>query len=219
MGKIVSSAGHRTGRDRLPPPDAFSLYAPGGAAGAGRKYLNRDERQRVIEAAALLDRRAALFVLTLAWSGARISEILALTPRSFQIEQSLISIVTLKRRCWRVREIPIPPELMQALSEEFGLIAAQRDLDAGNVRLWPMSRTTAWRIVKRVMESAGVSGRSACPRGLRHAFGVGTLQAGVPITLLQRWLGHSRLSTTAIYATAAGPEEVAFASRFWAWAS
>ena len=220
MGKIVSSVGRRSpsGRDRSPPPDALSLYAAGGTVGAGRKYLNRDERQRVIAAAARLERRAALFVLTLAWSGARISEILALTPRSFQIEQSLISIVTLKRRCWRVREVPIPPDLMKAIAEEFGLDAAQRDLGSGNVRVWPMSRTTAWRTVKRVMDSAGISGRSACPRGLRHAFGVGTLQAGVPITLLQRWLGHSRLSATAIYATAAGPEEVALASLFWKWA-
>jgi hypothetical protein len=55
--------------------------------------------------------------------------------------------------------------------------------------------------------------------GLRHTFGVGTVQAGVPITLVQRWLGHSRLTTTAIYAAAVGPEELEFASRFWSWCS
>jgi integrase/recombinase XerD len=62
-------------------------------------------------------------------------------------------------------------------------------------------------------------GRPACPRRLRHGFGVGTLQAGVPLNLLQRWLGHARISTSAIYADASGPEEQAFAARFWATAS
>jgi integrase/recombinase XerD len=76
--------------------------------------------------------------------------------------------------------------------------------------------TVAWRLVKRLMASAEVEGRQACPRGLRHAFGVGTLQAGVPIDLTQRWLGHARLCTTAIYAAACGPEEIAIAGKFWA---
>jgi hypothetical protein len=54
-----------------------------------------------------------------------------------------------------------------------------------------------------------------CSRGLRHAFGIGTLQSGVPLNITKRWLGHARLSTTAIYADAVGAEEVGFAERFW----
>lgn len=216
MGKIVSpTASQHLSAVHRPSSDVMSLYASGSCAAAERKYLNREERQRVLSAMTKLDARRALFALTLAWSGARVSEVLALTPRSFQIEHSVISIVTLKRRRWSVREIPIPPELMQALDREFSLQAGQQDQRVRDGRLWPMSRVTAWRFVKGVMSTAGVFGRAACPRGLRHAFGVGTLQAGVPITLLQRWLGHAKLSTTAIYATASGPEERAMAKRFW----
>ena len=87
--------------------------------------------------------------------------------------------------------------------------------DAGNARLRRLCRVRAWRIVTCVMIVAGVSGRAACPRGLRHGLGVGTLHAGVPVTLVQRWLGHARLSTTAIYAEVSGPEEYAFAERYW----
>ncbi len=65
------------------------------------------------------------------------------------------------------------------------------------------------------MRLAHVSGRRASPRGLRHSLGVNALQAGVPLHLIQRWLGHSRLSTTAIYADVVGPEELSFAARFW----
>jgi hypothetical protein len=44
---------------------------------------------------------------------------------------------------------------------------------------------------------------------------VGGAQAGIPVTLLQRWLGHARLTTTAIYLEVSGPEERAIAARFW----
>jgi len=50
---------------------------------------------------------------------------------------------------------------------------------------------------------------------MRHAFGVGSLQSGVPLSLLKRWLGHARLSTTEIYADVIGAEEIGFAERFW----
>jgi hypothetical protein len=33
--------------------------------------------------------------------------------------------------------------------------------------------------------------------------------------MVQKWMGHARLSTTAIYADASGPDEAAFAERFW----
>ena len=161
-----------------------------------------------------LDPAYALFALVLAWAGARVSEVLALTPSSFQIDSSIVTIVTLKRRKHSIREIPLPPGLMQSLNRFFRLQRLQREDNAPG-RLWTFCRMTAWRIVKRVMRLARVVGPQACPRGLRHGFGVGSLQAGVPVTLVQRWMGHARLSTTSIYLNVCGPEEIAFARHFW----
>lgn len=48
-----------------------------------------------------------------------------------------------------------------------------------------------------------------------HGFGVNAVQSGVPLSLVQKWLGHAQLSTTAIYANAIGPEEYAIAERMW----
>ena len=215
MGKNVSQADSRLIDVQSASSRVMSLYAVGSGAVAERKYLNLDERHRVLAAASTLAARPALFALTLAWTGARVSEVLGLMPCSFQVDQSLVSIVTLKRRRWCVREVPLPPDLMRALDREFSLQVAQKDRQHGDLRLWPMNRVTAWRHIKRVMKDAGISGRPACPRGLRHAFGVGTVQAGVPITLLQKWMGHARLSTTGIYAAVSGPEEIALAKKFW----
>ena len=185
-----------------------SLYAPDG----GRKYLNRHERDRVLAAAARLPREKELFVLTLAWTGARVSEVLALTRSSFQVERGLVAVRTLKRRKHHVREIPLPSGLLRTLDEHFVVAAASR---LAGRRLWPWHRSTAWRIVKRVMDEAAIIGRPAAPRGFRHGFGVEALRSGVPLNLVQRWLGHASLATTAIYADASGPEERGFAERLW----
>jgi len=191
--------------------EGTSLYAADGS----RKYLNRAERERALAAAESLDPDEALFALALAWTGARVSEVLALTPQSFQMESGVVAISTLKRRRLSVREVPVPTSLMEALDSHFGLRAAQLDPTSSRKRLWPWHRVTAWRVVKDIMQRGGVTGRPACPRGFRHGFGVGTLQSGVPINLVQRWLGHAKISTTAIYAGACGPEEREIAGRFW----
>ncbi len=53
------------------------------------------------------------------------------------------------------------------------------------------------------------------PKGLRHGFGVAAVQAGIPLNMVQKWLGHAQLSTTAIYADAVGAEEQDIAARMW----
>ena len=191
--------------------ESLSLYTPRGE----RKYINHDERQRVLAVMQRLERERALFSLLLTWTGGRVSEVLAVRANSFQVERNLISLRTLKRRRPHVREVPIAPGLMSAIDRHFGLNELQREPETANRRLWSFSRVTAWRFVKGAMLEAGVVGRPACPRGLRHAFGVGTLQALVPLNMVQKWMGHARISTTAIYADASGDEEAAFAARFW----
>ncbi len=191
--------------------DCLSLYSANGA----RKYLNSTERNRALVASTLLSTEKAAFLLTLAWTGARVSEVLALTPVSFQVERDVVAIRTLKRRRHSVREVPVPSELMKRLNEDYQLERALHDPDLAVRRLWPWCRQTGWRIVKYAMSCAQLHGIAATPRGLRHSFGVGTIQAGIPITITQRWLGHSRLSSTAIYTDVCGHEEQALAKRFF----
>jgi len=62
---------------------------------------------------------------------------------------------------------------------------------------------------------AGIAGPQASPKGLRHGFGVAAVQAGIPLNMVQKWLGHAQLSTTAIYADAVGAEEQEIAERMW----
>jgi integrase/recombinase XerD len=187
---------------------AGSLFGQSG----NRKYLNASERRRFFESAQRLPPPERLFCEVLAWSGARISEVLALTPASIDIESGTASIETLKRR---KRQGPLPSGGLNELDREFHLREAQRDPDRANERIWRWSRTTAWRRVKEVMAAAGISGMRAMPKGLRHGFGVTAFQSNVPPHLVQRWLGRALLRTTGIYGDLIGPEEHAFAERMW----
>ena len=54
------------------------------------------------------------------------------------------------------------------------------------------------------MADAGVEGPQACPKGLRHGFGIAAA------------LGHANLQTTAIYTTATDLEARSFLARMWA---
>jgi site-specific recombinase XerD len=58
-------------------------------------------------------------------------------------------------------------------------------------------------------------GVPASPIGLRHGFGVAAVTVGIPLNLVQKWLGHAQLSTTAVYANAVGAEEKDIARRMW----
>lgn len=182
-----------------------SLYAADGR----RKYLNLDERRAFLKAAAQQDHATRTLCLTLAYTGCRISEVLSLSLSSVQPVANLIAIRSLKKRGKVVvREIPVPSQLVSALLRG-------RKHDCPDRPLWSFGRTLAWRRVKDVMAKAGISGLQASPRGLRHGFAVSAVLSGVPLTLVQKWLGHASLTTTAIYADVVGPEERAMASRMW----
>jgi site-specific recombinase XerD len=142
--------------------------------------------------------------------------VLAFTPQRIDFAAGIVVIESLKKRRRGIfRAVPVPAALLEELNHIHCIRAAQLDSQQSVARIWTWCRTTAWHHVKTCMEEAGITGRHTTPRGLRHSFGVCVLQSGVPINLVKKWLGHSRLTTTEIYADAVGAEEQAIATRFW----
>jgi integrase len=188
---------------------AGSLYTTAGQ----RKYLTAAERSRFVNAA-LSCRRAELraLCLTLVYTGCRISEALAITPKAIERQAGFIAIRSLKKRkrIVMIREVPVPIDLFQALEEA-------HEFNDRDTLLWPLSRTRAWQLVKHIMREAAVpEGPHMTPKGLRHSFGIHAIRSGVPLNLVQRWLGHASMTTTAIYLNALGEEEREIAARMWA---
>lgn len=173
-----------------------------------RKYLSSAERKRFLLAAEEAELAIQAFCMTMAYTGCRISEALALTFANLDIETGRIVIRTLKRRKRVYRAIPIPPALVAVLTE----LAAKRRVGK---RLWPWCRQTGWRKITAVMAHARIAGPHASPKGLRHGFGIAAAAANIPPGLIQRWMGHARLETTVLYQHVVGLEERAFAERLW----
>jgi integrase len=181
-----------------------------------RKYLTIDERWAFLEAAKTSAPKVYTFCATLAYTGARISEVLALNSSSVDFADKIIIIKCLKKRHSDVyRAVPVPVSLLRELDKTHSIQKSQAKQDGDGIRLWSWGRTTAWKHVKQAMAKAGLRGPHASPKGLRHSFGVISIQSQTPINMVRKWLGHSRISTTAIYADAVGEEERDIAKRFW----
>jgi integrase len=156
------------------------------------------------------------FCLTLAYTGARISEVLALVPLRIDTSANTIVIECLKKRRRGIyRAVPVPVDLLHRLNDTYGIENLRCNPELNQSRIWMWSRTTAWHRVKVIMRAAGIVEGPTTPKALRHAFGVGGTQAGVPLNLIQRWLGHADIQTTAIYTDVMGDEERILAERMW----
>lgn len=154
---------------------------------------------------------------TLAYTGCRLSEALALTAARVDLHDEVLIFESLKKRRRGIfRAVPVPPALLEILDDVHGVTASHGQQDRGvSSPLWDWSRTTAWRRVSEVMAAAEIDGIQACPKGLRHGFGVNAVTVKIPLNMTQRWLGHANLATTAIYANAVGAEEKQLAAAMW----
>ena len=184
-----------------------------------RLYLTPAEREAFLRTALGHDRSVRTLCSLLYDTGCRISEALHVTPRRVDVADQVIIVESLKKRRKGVyRAIPVPPSLLDTLDMVHGLTEIQRrgrrhELDQP---LWSWSRTTAWRRVVAVMQQADITaGPHRVPKGLRHGYAIHALNKGVPLNMVSKWMGHSILEITAIYANAVGEEQQAIAARMW----
>ncbi len=163
-----------------------------------RKYLTLEESLRFKEKAMQLKARDRTLCLLLLCSGVRVSEALFLKRSDLDLSAGEIIVRTLKQRSDKVyRRIPIPKFLAKEID---GLKRHPRH------RLWKLSRSMAWHIVKNVMLQAEIQGIHATCKGLRHSYGVRSVMLGVPVTTLQMLMGHKNIETTTIYLNIVGDE-------------
>ena len=172
----------------------------------GRKYLTAAERKRFLAAVRTHPKPAVqTLAQTLALTGCQVSEALAhpglrRRPRS-------------ERAPDRDAQAPESPLARRSRpgGPDYALELVHRLRRAqGSPR-----RARGNRQVDALMRTAGIEGPQACPRGLRHSYGVAAVTAGVTFPTIAAVLGHASLSTTAIYTTAIGAEARELVSRVW----
>ena len=171
----------------------------------GRKYLTQKERVAFFKGALRLEPYSASFCLTLLFTGCRISEAIHLKPEQLDPGESVVVIETLKQRKSGIfRAVPVPYQLLEFIPA----------WNPGE-RIWSFSRTTAYRLVRLVMEDISLHGPQACPKGLRHGFGVACVEKEIPLNKISKWMGHAKIESTGIYLNVVGEEERRLADRLW----
>ncbi|CAG8838882.1 16357_t:CDS:1, partial [Racocetra persica] len=84
------------------------------------------------------------------------------------------------------------------VSEEVIEELKKRNWQPENVRLYRRSTFHTWlQMIKREMKLD--KNMELAPHSLRRAFATYNAVNGVPLPIIQRLLGHSKISTTAIY--------------------
>jgi len=157
--------------------------------------LSRDEEGRLIRQAYKDHSEHGLLIKTLFQSGARVSEFVNVRLIDFFFDEQMLLID--KGKGGKSRYVPLLPELTQELRTHLG--------DRRTGYLFETNRHTAYsprrvqQIVKAVAERAKITKR-VYPHLLRHCVATTLLERGMPIDQIQKFLGHSKLETTQIYA-------------------
>ncbi len=145
-----------------------------------------------------------LIYLVLRFTGARVSEVLSATYEDIDFRNAEIKLITLKRHNPRkknqYRIIPMPANVVSEIATYIAQYPEQKE------KLFKIDRTVFYRVFKELCKKAGIPEDLSHPHVLRHTRAIELLKAGVPITIVQDLLGHSALTTTAVYLRISGQE-------------
>lgn len=193
-------------REGLATSDPAALVRPPTADRRLPKAISVDEVSRMMSAAgatgtplALRD-RALLEVLY--GTGARISEAVGLAVDDLDREAG---VVKLAGKGGKERLVPVGSYALDAVQAY--LVRARPVLAAGgvgtsrlflNARGGPLSRQSAWAVLRAVAGRARVSA-DVSPHTLRHSFATHLLDGGADVRVVQELLGHASVTTTQVY--------------------
>jgi integrase/recombinase XerD len=157
--------------------------------------LSRDEDHRLINQVYKEKGERGLLIKTLFQTGTRVSEFVNIKVEDFFLEEAMILIA--KAKGGKSRYVPILPELAQELRTYLG------DRTVGHLfetnRHQQYSPRRLQQIVKEIAERGKIKKR-VYPHVLRHSVATTLLERGMPIDQIQKFLGHSKLETTQVYA-------------------
>lgn len=173
------------------------------------KVLSREQIQRMIQLEK--KQRNQLILKILYFTGIRVDELTQLKVNSFQSSTNgLVMLVVGKGR--KVRSVHIPEHLKDNildyiidLSHEDYLFTNDRRVDFGIydstrplIDRPRLNHSQIFRIVKSAAKNASLDVQPS-PHWLRHTSATHAIEAGAPVHVVQRSLGHESVATTGRY--------------------
>jgi integrase len=153
--------------------------------------------------------RDHLILLCLYDLGCRVGELVTTRVSDIDFHNGFVRIQSSRTKTRHFRAARVGQTTLQAIKES---------IQPGQEWLFPgrssghLSTKTLLRTIDRLAEEAGIQEvsrrqklfrKKVTPHILRHSHVVNALMAGVPVPMIQKQVGHKRLSTTEIYASVA----------------
>jgi len=196
-------------REGLATDDASRDVKPPSLPRRLPKALEVDEVLRLLESVAgdgPLELRDRALLEFLYGTGSRISEAVGAAVDDLDLTAGA---VTLHGKGGRTRIVPVGGYASVALDAY--LVRARPLLMAAgkggpevfrNARGGPLSRQSAWSILRRAASAAGLpveGARAVSPHTLRHSYATHLLDGGADVRVVQELLGHASVTTTQVY--------------------
>ena len=155
----------------------------------------------------LISSRDKALVELLYATGARVSELINLNTLDISTadtQAGATTTVKLKGKGGKERVVPIGSFAVAAVNDYLVRsrptllkVSTQKALFL-NQRGGRLSRQSAWNLVAKAAERAGLSDQ-VTPHSMRHSFATHLLDGGADIRVVQELLGHASVTTTQIY--------------------
>ena len=160
-----------------------------------------EEAAALVEAAPSYPTRMAFRIMLK--TGLRVSEALALRHVDLRLDQDPPIIVVRAdspgNKARKGREVPVPADPLESLRD----LASFHNKDHYQP-LMDISRQRIGQVMKEAAVQAGIDPARAHPHAFRHTYGRNCVLRGIPIPVLQKWLGHASMVDTQRYVELAG---------------
>ena len=158
--------------------------------------LTAEQARALLEAAHTPWHRALLAILLFA--GLRRSEAAAITSEDLDLDHGQLLV---RGKGSKQRVVPLTPLVTQAI-QEYLLCRSSTDsnhLFVSRIGGRPIAGRVINRMLKKVLEDAGMDEQGITPHRLRHTFATHLIRSGADIRTVQELLGHADIGTTARY--------------------
>jgi integrase/recombinase XerD len=192
-------------RDGIVADDVARAVRPPAPPRRLPKAISVDDVERLLEAAGFdgtpLALRDRALLEMLYGTGARISEAVGLDVDDLLDRDAVV----LRGKGGKERVVPVGSYARKAVDDY--LVRARPALAAAgrgtprlflNARGGPLSRQSAWTILRVAAERAGLA-TEISPHTLRHSYATHLLDGGADVRVVQELLGHASVSTTQVY--------------------
>ncbi len=151
---------------------------------------------KIINAPRTIKHRALLHMVY--GSGLRVSEVVRLRPSHIESAPERMMVRVEQGKGHKDRYTILSEKALEVLKQYWRASRPKEWLFFGRDKSRAMSRSNAQCAYKQACRKTGIThGRGI--HSLRHCFASHLIEAGLPLPVVQQWLGHRSLKTTAVY--------------------